>query len=96
MPNKWRLANYSFEPEVADAMRAAYWMVCAAPHLKDIGGALAHSFVPMSSPCAISHRASNIQRSAAGSRRVAVATLRRSIHTSTISLNCYAPSRQKA
>jgi hypothetical protein len=31
MPNKWRLANYSFEPEVADAMRAAYRMVCAAP-----------------------------------------------------------------
>ncbi len=45
MPNKWRLANYSFEPEVADAMRAAYWMVCAAPHLKDIGGALAEKIV---------------------------------------------------
>jgi hypothetical protein len=32
MPNKWRLANYSFEPEV-------YRMVCEAPHLKDMGGA---------------------------------------------------------
>jgi hypothetical protein len=40
MPNKWRLANYSFEPEVADAMRAAYRMVCEAPHLKDMGGAM--------------------------------------------------------
>jgi hypothetical protein len=45
MPNKWRLANYSFEPEVADAMRAAYRMVCATPHLKDIGGALAEKIV---------------------------------------------------
>jgi hypothetical protein len=40
MPNKWRLANYSFEPEVADAMRAAYRMVCEAPHLRDMGGAM--------------------------------------------------------
>jgi hypothetical protein len=39
MPNKWRLANYSFEPEVIDAMRAAYRMVCEAPHLRDMGGA---------------------------------------------------------
>jgi hypothetical protein len=45
MPNKWRLANYSFEPEVADAMRAAYRMVCAAPHLKDVGGALAEKII---------------------------------------------------
>jgi hypothetical protein len=45
MPNKWRLANYSFEPEVADAMRAAYRMVCAAPHFKDIGGAFAEKIV---------------------------------------------------
>jgi hypothetical protein len=45
MPNKWRSANYSFEPEVADAMGAAYRMVCAAPHLKDIGGALAEKIV---------------------------------------------------
>jgi hypothetical protein len=45
MPNKWRLSNYSFEPEVADAMRAAYRMVCAAPHLKDFGGALAEKIV---------------------------------------------------
>jgi hypothetical protein len=45
MPNKWRLANNSFEPEVAYAMRAAYRMVCEAPHLKDIGGALAEKIV---------------------------------------------------
>jgi hypothetical protein len=45
MPNKWRLANYSFEPEVADAMGVAYRMVCAAPHLKDIGGALAEKII---------------------------------------------------
>jgi hypothetical protein len=45
MPNEWRLANYSFEPEVADAMRAAYRMVRATPHLKDIGGALAEKIV---------------------------------------------------
>jgi hypothetical protein len=40
MPNKWRLANYGFEAEVADAMRAAYRMVCEAQHLKDMGGAM--------------------------------------------------------
>jgi hypothetical protein len=40
MPNKWRLANYSFEPEVADAMRAAFRMVCEAPHFQDMGGAM--------------------------------------------------------
>jgi hypothetical protein len=45
MPNKWRLADYSFEPEVADVMRAAYRMVCAAPHLKDVGGVLAEKIV---------------------------------------------------
>jgi hypothetical protein len=45
MPNKWRQANYSFDPEVADAMRAAYRMVCATPHLKDVGGALAEKIV---------------------------------------------------
>jgi hypothetical protein len=39
MPNKWRLANYSFEPEVEDAMRAAYRLACETPHLKDMGGA---------------------------------------------------------
>jgi hypothetical protein len=42
---QWRLANYSFDPEVADGMRAAYRMVCAAPHLKDIGGALVEKIV---------------------------------------------------
>jgi tripartite-type tricarboxylate transporter receptor subunit TctC len=52
--------------------------------------------VRMGSRCAISPRASNIQRSAAGSRRVAAATLRRSIHTSTISSNRCAPSRRRA
>jgi hypothetical protein len=45
MPNKWRLATHSFEPEVADAMRAAYRMVCAAPDLKEVGGALAEKIV---------------------------------------------------
>jgi hypothetical protein len=40
MPSKWRLANYSFEPEVADAMREAYRMACETPHLKDMGGAM--------------------------------------------------------
>jgi hypothetical protein len=29
-----------FEPEVEDAMRAAYRMVCEAPHLTDMGGAM--------------------------------------------------------
>ena len=40
MPNKWRLANYSFEPEVADAMREAFRMVCEAPHFKGTGSAM--------------------------------------------------------
>ena len=42
------------------------------------------------SRCAISRRASNIPRSAAGSRRAAAATSRRSTLTSTISSNCCA------
>jgi alkyldihydroxyacetonephosphate synthase len=48
------------------------------------------------SRCVISRRASNIQRSAAGLRRAAAVTLRRSIRTSTISLNRCTPSRREA
>jgi alkyldihydroxyacetonephosphate synthase len=51
------------------------------------GPALEAQLKPHGSRCAIFPRASNIPRSAAGSRRAAAGTLRRSTRTSTISSN---------